>query len=261
MAAPRLPATMRAKPRARPRTKPGAQTARPAAAPAAHTATNAATNAAAHTAAHTAANTTRAAATRRTQAQRREESERRLLHGALATVARTGSVRLTLAEVGAAAGYSRGLATHRFGNKAGLLRALVQLIADRFAAQLHAAPKRQPGLDAIRGNIAVYFGRTDRHWTTTRALLVMMTDGFMDGAELQADMAAYNRQALVFFETQIRAGISQGEIRPDLQPAATAVLLLGMLRGVMLQWLLDPSIPLARVRDSVLLVVGRALAR
>ena len=199
--------------------------------------------------------------TRRTQAQRREEAERRLLDSALATVARTGTVRLTLAEVGAAAGYSRGLATHRFGNKAGLLRALVQLIGNRFAAQLQAAPKRQPGLDAIRGNIGVYFGRTDRHWTTTRALLVMMTEGFMDGAELQADMAAYNRQALVFFETQIRAGITQGEIHPDLHPAATAVLLLGTLRGVMLQWLLDPSIPLAQVRDSVLLVVARALAR
>ena len=250
MAPARLPAAMRASRRSSTRATAAQRlVAPPAAPPAAPSATPPATPPAAPP------------ATRRTQTQRRAEAERRLLHGALATVARTGTVRLTLAEVGAAAGYSRGLATHRFGNKAGLLRALVQLIGNRFAAQLQAAPKCRPGLDAICGNIGVYFGRTDRHWTTTRALLVMMTEGFMDGAGLQADMAAYNRQALVFFETQIRAGIAQGEIHPDLHPAATAVLLLGTLRGVMLQWLLDPSIPLAQVRDNVLLVVGRALAR
>jgi len=60
---------------------------------------------------------------RRTQAARREEAERRLLEAALGVVARRGSVRMTLAEVGEAAGYSRGLPAHRFGSKAGLLRA------------------------------------------------------------------------------------------------------------------------------------------
>ena len=198
---------------------------------------------------------------RRTQTQRREQAERRLLDAALATVARTGTVRLTLAAVGQAAGYSRGLATHRFGNKAGLLRALAADITARFEQQLRAAPRRRPGLDAIRGNIAVYFGRTDQQWTSTRALLVMMTEGFMDDGELRADMAAYNRQALVFFETQIGAGIASGEIAADVDPAAMAVLLLGALRGVMLQWLLDPSIALPQVRDSVLRMVDRTLAR
>src|SRR5699024_4887137 len=62
---------------------------------------------------------------RRTQAERRQEAEKRLLDAALEVVARRGSVRMTLAEVGEVAGYSRGLAAHRFGNKAGLLRALV----------------------------------------------------------------------------------------------------------------------------------------
>ncbi|CAN0427695.1 unnamed protein product, partial [Phaeothamnion confervicola] len=71
---------------------------------------------------------------RRTQTERREEAERRLLDAALAIVARTGTVRLTLAEVGEAAGYSRGLPAHRFGSKAGLLRALVAHIHARFQA-------------------------------------------------------------------------------------------------------------------------------
>jgi len=197
---------------------------------------------------------------RRTQSERREEAERRLLDAALAIVARTGTVRLTLAEVGEAAGYSRGLPAHRFGSKAGLLRALVAHIHARFQAQLLAAPARQPGLDAIRGNISVYYGRTDRAWTTTRALLVMMTEGFMEGAGLKKDMAAYNRAALKFFETHIRAGIESGEIRTDADPPTDAVLILGALRGVMLQWFLDDGTSLARLRDRLLAIVDRALA-
>ena len=197
---------------------------------------------------------------RRTQTERREEAERRLLDAALAIVARTGTVRLTLAEVGEAAGYSRGLPAHRFGSKSGLLRALVAHIHERFQAQLLAAPARQPGLDAIRGNISVYYGRTDRSWTTTRALLVMMTEGFMEGAGLKKDMAAYNRAALKFFEAHIRAGIESGEIRTDADPPTDAVLILGALRGVMLQWFLDDGTSLARLRDRLLAIVDRALA-
>ena len=202
-----------------------------------------------------------AAPQRRTQTQRREEAERRLLDAALAIVARTGTARLTLAAVGLAAGYSRGLATHRFGNKAGLLRALAAHITVKFQDQMRAAPRRRGGLDAIRGHIEVYFGRTDRQWTTTRALLVMMTEGLMDETGLQADMAAYNRQALTMFETHVRAGIEQGEIGADIDPAAASVMLLGTLRGVMMQSLLDPEIDLAQVRDSVLAMAERSLAR
>ena len=176
-------------------------------------------------------------------------------------VARAGSARLTLADVGAAAGYSRGLASHRFGNKAGLLRTLAAHINARFQEQLRAAAPRREGLDAIRGNISVYFGRSDRSWTTTRALLALLTEGFMEGAELKSDMAAYNRLALAFFETHLRIGIAQGEIRADIEAASMSVLLLGSLRGVMLQWLLDDTIDLAAVRDRLLAMVDLLLAR
>ena len=205
---------------------------------------------------------TRVGATaRRTQAERREEAERRLLDAALTLVAHTGTARLTLAAVGEAAGYSRGLPAHRFGNKAGLLRALAAHIHARFQERIDAAAPRATGLDAIRGNIDVYFGRADRAWTTTRALLVMMTEGFMEGAGLKRDMAAYNRTALAFFETHIRTGMERGDIRTDADPASDAVLILGALRGVMLQWLLDDGIVLARLRDRLLSIIERALAR
>lgn len=251
--------------------------------------------AAAHPAA-SAADTAGARPERRTQTERREEAERRLLAAALDIVARRGSVRMTLAEVGEAAGYSRGLPAHRFGSKAGLVHALAGYIGERFGQQRERGPKPEPGLAAILGNIHFYFslaraakptraraaaqdaakeagheagpafGRPGDSagdaFTATRALLVMMTESCMAAnTELRAEVVVYNRNALAWFEQHIRSGIERGQIAADNDPAVTAVILLGAMRGVLLQWLVDDRIPLATVRDRLLVIAERVLRR
>ncbi len=198
--------------------------------------------------------------TRRSHAQRREEAERRLLDAALAIVAQRGSVRMTLAEVGQAAGYSRGLAAHRFGSKAGLVQALAGYIGEQFGEQRARGAALQPGLDAIVGNIRFYFGRRGAAWLSSRALLVMMNEACIEAQpELRPVVAAYNRTALAWFEQHIATGIARGEIAPHNDPGITAVILLGAMRGVMLQWLVDPKLPLLAVRDRLLQVVQQVL--
>ena len=183
-----------------------------------------------------------------------------MLEAALSIVTERGAVRMTLAEVGEAAGYSRGLPAHRFGSKAGLLHALAGYIGERFGLQREQGPKRTPGLDAILGNIHFYFSRKGDAWTATRALLVMMAEGSMAPAsELRQEVADYNRQARAWFEQHIRAGIVRGEIAADTDPSTTVVILLGAMRGVMLQWLVDDRIQLAAVRDRLLQIVAQVL--
>ena len=211
---------------------------------------------------------------RRSHAERREDAERRLLAAALELVARRGSVRMTLAEVGQAAGYSRGLPAHRFGSKAGLVHALAGYIGERFGEQREEGPKPEPGLDAILGNIVFYFSLADdttplrataspnagSAFTATRALLVMMTESCMEtGTDLRAEVAAYNRSALAWFEQHIRTGIERRQIAADNDPAVTAVILLGAMRGVLQQWLVDDRIPLTTVRDRLLVIAEQVL--
>lgn len=204
---------------------------------------------------------------RRTHAQRREEAEQRLLDAALAIVARRGAVRMTLAEVGEAAGYSRGLPAHRFGSKAGLLHALASSIGARFGQQREQGLALAPGLESIVGNIHFYFSRSragDRRgdsWTATRALLVMMTESLMEApsSALRKEIVGYNRKALAWFERHITIGIERGEVAPDTDAAVTAVILLGAMRGAMQQWLLDDRIKLLAVRDRLLQIVEQVL--
>lgn len=197
---------------------------------------------------------------RRTHAERREEAERRLLDAALAIVAERGSVRMTLAEVAAAAGYSRGLPAHRFGNKAGLVHALAGYIGERFGEQRRQGPALTPGLDAILGNIHFYFSRKGGAWTSTRALLVMMTEACMaPSSDLRREVAGYNRSALAWFEQHIRIGIEVGQIAADVDPAATAVILLGAMRGVMLHRPVDDCIKLAAKCGRLLQILKQAM--
>src|SRR5258705_6333594 len=65
---------------------------------------------------------------RRRQAERRAQSERRLLDAATQLIAEQGFSNTTLAQIGAKAGYSRGLVNERFGSK----RELVKVLADEF---------------------------------------------------------------------------------------------------------------------------------
>lgn len=194
------------------------------------------------------------------RAPRRSHAERRLLEAALQIVARRGSVRMTLAEVAEAAGYSRGLPAHRFGSKAGLVHALAGYIGERFGATREQGLALEPGIESILGNIRFYFSRKGEAYTATRALLVMMTESCMEpNAELKREVAAYNGKALAWFEQHIRSGIERGQIGADNDPAITAVILLGAMRGVMLQWLVDDRIPLAAVRDRLLQIAEQLL--
>jgi AcrR family transcriptional regulator len=200
---------------------------------------------------------------RRTHAERREEAEHRLLEAALGIVAQRGTARMTLAEVAEAAGYSRGLPTHRFGNKAGLVHALAGYIGERFGEQRRQGPASEPGLPAIVATIRFYFARTDAAWTSTRALLVMMVEACMSPGPattaLREEVAAYNRGALAWFEQHVRRGIELGNVDPAADPASTAVVLLGAMRGAMLQALVDPRIRLPMVRDRLVAIAEAAL--
>ena len=179
---------------------------------------------------------------RRTQVARRAEAEQSMLEAARQIVARKGWIGITLAEVGLQAGYSRGLAAHHFGTKAGLLRALAGFVNTRFMDVAEdKAPQRQPGLDTLLGYIDAYFLRDDDEWTNARALLALMAEGVTVESESAAILAEYNHSVRLTLARQVELGIANGEISADTDPLTASTLLIGTMRGMMLQLLLDPS--------------------
>jgi len=199
---------------------------------------------------------------RRTQAERRGDAEQRLLQAAREIVARKGWSGMTLSEVGEAAGYSRGLAAHHFGSKAGLVQKLAAYVNSNFMDLVQEeAPTWRPGLGALKGFVGVYLGRNESDWVNSRALLSLMAEAVTQNSETAQILAQYNRSVQQLLADCISEGIANGEIRGDVQPAASAVLILGALRGSMLQFLLDPGrIDLAALQRQLLDFIETALA-
>ncbi len=197
---------------------------------------------------------------RRTQLERRQDSEQRLLEAALQIVAEQGATRMTLAEVGERAGLSRGLVAHRFGSRAGLLRALAAAVGDSFKDKMRSGPKRSGGLDALTGLIEHYFVGISTLRPSSRALLVLMTESSISSSELADSLLTFNRETIGFVTAQLRLAKAKGQIAADIEADSAAVVLLGILRGVMLHRLVDPDSfdPIA-VRAQALLAMRRFL--
>src|SRR5690242_14104362 len=131
---------------------------------------------------------------RRSHESRRSEAERKLFDAAVRMVAADGLERFTLADVGEAAGYSRGLPAHYFGSKEGLVTALANRIVGGFGIGLVRVETHPPGLDRLLGTVAFYFDSALRDPETTRALLAILGAAITDKS-LRKKIAALNARS------------------------------------------------------------------
>lgn len=200
---------------------------------------------------------------RRTQVQRRSEAEASMLEAAQAIVARKGWVGMTLAEVGLAAGYSRGLAAHHFGTKPRLLQALAMHIGQNFLVSIapNAKKARPGGMRAILQFVRAYLGSNEKQWINNRALLILMAESTTDESEAGPNLADYNRRSCAYLARLFDEGKAAGEVREDTDSTSAAVVVLSTMRGIMLQRLQKHSeIDLPAVRRQALTMTIRAWA-
>jgi AcrR family transcriptional regulator len=201
-----------------------------------------------------------AKAERRSQSERRDEAEQRLLSAAVRLVAERGLERVTLADVGEAAGYSRGLPAHYFGSKSGLVVTLASHLVEGFGRALDRAEPHDRGLLRLLGSVAFYFDSARKDPVGVRALFVVLGDALSNGL-IRGQLAELNARSAKSFENNLRAAISAGEARADIDAKAMGVLILAGLRGAVSQWLLAPdTIDLDAVRDSFVQTLTRSLA-
>jgi AcrR family transcriptional regulator len=174
---------------------------------------------------------------RRTQEQRRAETERRVLDAAMALIARSGSRAVTLAEVGEAAGYSRGIVYHHFGSRERLLEAVVD------EAQRFDVPAYQgDGLDHLVRIIEAYLRNVVRRTPSARAFLQLWGEAIAADPVLAPLFARRDADFRQFLANVVRQGVADGSIRPDANPAAAAVLIVALLRGTGLQLIAQPPV-------------------
>jgi AcrR family transcriptional regulator len=198
---------------------------------------------------------------RRTQAERRAASELNLLRAAAALVAEQGVAAATLEKVGVRAGYSRGLATQKFGSKQGLIEALIAHLHVRMEALLREAHVEQlPGLEGVLAFADLFLSELADD-VEVRAYFMLMAGAVADLSPVRAAFAASHDIVSDRLQVLLRRGQQDGSVWLALQVEAAATLVGGLLMGLSTQHLIDPDFAPASIRDATLATVRRSLAR
>jgi AcrR family transcriptional regulator len=180
-----------------------------------------------------------------------------VLDAAMRLVAAGGVRAVTLAAVGKEAGYSRGIVSHHFGSRRALMDAVAREVQGRFSPRASAGDGLHRVLDLVDAYLAAL---SERH-RDAQVFLVLWTEAIASDEDLRPIFAERDEAFRTGMADAVRAGVADGSIRADADPAATAVVLVGLLRGVGLQRLLSrAAIDLDDVRAEVEQLLRSGLA-
>ena len=198
---------------------------------------------------------------RRTQADRRATSEQKIIDAAMRVIGRKGTDRLTLSEVGAEAGYSRGLPAHLFGNKEGLLLRVVERYMNYVVGHTYfALPDWEPGqgLKRLRTTIHTWMETGVRFPEYFRTYLILSGEAVREesttmSVALRARIRKMNSQTREELGRYLRQGKKYGEVAADVDPDHEAMRMMGTLLGLLAFWVIDPkAFNLLKVADRCL---------
>jgi AcrR family transcriptional regulator len=175
---------------------------------------------------------------RRTQAERTATSDERMLRAALKLIGQRGYHGTSLAAIGEEAGYSRGLVNERFGSKDGLLWVLVKNMMRAYQREVRETQGSVVGVERLC-NLLDNHRRALELEEPIRALYALMFEALGPMPQLQPEFQKLHQRFRTDIERILDEGIAAGMIRADIDPPAQAALILGALRGIAFQWLLD----------------------
>jgi AcrR family transcriptional regulator len=201
-----------------------------------------------------------AAKPRRTQAQRRDQSERLLLQAAAELIVERGINAATFENIGSRAGYSRGLATQKFGSKQGLIEALIAQLQIRLEELLSERNFDDlPALEAILTFVDVFLRNLDQDGEK-RAYFMLMAGAIADRAAQRGPFAEAHLNVERRLEAIVQRGQADGSIRPEVDADAAALMIGSLLLGLSMQLLIDPAMNLAPIRDTSLAALRQSFA-
>jgi AcrR family transcriptional regulator len=186
-----------------------------------------------------------ATAVRRRQADRSALSDRRLTEAAINLLVRFGIAGTTLQAVGKQAGYSRALATHRFGSKAGLFAQVLKVASIEWVDRMQRAVGTRVGLEALCAatNATEKFIRERPN--VVRVMYMLWFQSIDPAGAFQSNIAAVHRAQRRDVENWIRAGQKGGRVDRTANPRRVAEQYAASMAGIAYQWLANADMPLA----------------
>jgi AcrR family transcriptional regulator len=176
-----------------------------------------------------------------TQAERTAISDRAMLEAAIELILERGTDKTTLQAIGEKAGYSRGLATYRFGSKAGLFDAVCKSISRRWLEYLKKGVADKTGIEAMCAALDAFLEFVSESPRDARVLQILYCGAASPLSEYRQTSVNIHQRQQDDVAAWVRAGISNGTIRADADPNITAAQYIAYIGGMTYLWVINPS--------------------
>lgn len=181
----------------------------------------------------------------RTQAERTALAESKMVNAAIELLNSVGIQGTTLVAIGESAGYSRGLATHHFGSKAGLFRSVLRRVSSAWTEELVGNLNGKTGLQAITTAIDSHLSHALRHPDYIRAQNILWGAALDPSSEFKPNVTEFMRIQRESVASWVKGGQARGEIRENINADRIGEQFYGGLIGINQQWLVSPEFDLA----------------
>ena len=179
-----------------------------------------------------------------TQAERTALAETKMVLAAIDLLNTVGIKGTTLVAIGEKSGYSRGLATHHFGSKAGLFRTVLKRLSGAWSKKLDERLAGKTGLEAVEIAIDTHLEHVLAHPEYIRVQYLLWGAAIDPSSEFKLNVAEFMQIQRESVTGWIRDGQAAGEIRPELDPDRLAEQYYGALIGITKQWQVSPDFDL-----------------
>jgi AcrR family transcriptional regulator len=178
---------------------------------------------------------------RRTQAERTALSDSRMFEAAIELLCEGGIHRATLRDIGERAGYSRGLASARFGSKEGLFASLVSNIDAKWSRDFAEHVGARTGLEALHATLDAVAHFMEQQPLYTQALYVLWYESLSSHSDVRQRLAEQQERDRKSVERWIAQGQADGTIRADIAAERFAVQFMSFVFGMIYQWHISPG--------------------
>jgi AcrR family transcriptional regulator len=178
---------------------------------------------------------------RRTQAERTALSDARMFDAAMQLIVEQGTHATTLKAVGERAGYSRGLASSRFGSKDALFGQLVLHFNTSWTQELANKVGTRGGGEACLAALCAVEDFLSSHSKYMQAMYILWFESISTHNDVRDHLAAYHEIYRSDVAHWVEEGIASGEIDPAVDAECYAFGFCSFIFGTIYQWLVAPS--------------------
>lgn len=176
-------------------------------------------------------------APRRTQAERTALSDARMFDAAMQLIIEQGTHATTLKAVGERAGYSRGLASSRFGSKDALFGQLVLHFNASWTQELANKVGTRGGAQACLAALRAVEGFLASHSGYMQAMYILWFESISSHNSVRSHLAAYHQIYRSDVAHWVEEGIASGEIDASVDAECYAFGFCSFIFGTIYQWL------------------------